>query len=64
LQETIENVAAHSKLFLPIIGEFQNLIESDPAIDMLFHAMFAKVPPKYKNPKLPSGALQRRSAER
>jgi Phophatidylserine decarboxylase len=46
----ILHVAAHPKPFLPIIREFQNLIESDPTIYMLFTTMFKEIPAKYKNP--------------
>lgn len=59
VHEMIEHVAAHPMPFLPITQKFQELIESDPAIYMLFHSMFAEIPPKYKNPELPNDSLQR-----
>jgi phosphatidylserine decarboxylase len=40
VHQMIEHVAAHPKPFLPIVVDFRNLIESDPAIYMLFHTMF------------------------
>ena len=58
VHEMIEHVAAHPQPFLPIIEEFQSLIESDPAIYMLFHSMFDEVPPKYKDPELLVGSAQ------
>ena len=64
VHQMIEHVAAHPKPFLPIIVEFKNLIESDPAIYMLFHSMFDEVPPKYKNPELPSSLAQRKKYEK
>ncbi|MBN6743345.1 phophatidylserine decarboxylase associated domain-containing protein, partial [Acidithiobacillus sp. MC6.1] len=59
VHEMIEHVAAHPKPFLPIIQDFQELIEGDPAIYMLFHSMYAEIPPKYKIPEIPNDSLQR-----
>jgi phosphatidylserine decarboxylase len=54
----IEHVAAHPKPFLPVIQEFQDLIESDSALYMLFHSMFKEIPPKYKDPVRPHHSEQ------
>ncbi|KUJ07460.1 uncharacterized protein LY89DRAFT_677692 [Mollisia scopiformis] len=59
VHKIIEEVAAPPNPFVPIISEFQDLIDSDPAIYILFHSMFDEVPPKYKDPELPSNAIQR-----
>jgi phosphatidylserine decarboxylase len=45
----IEHVDRHPKPFLPVIQEFQDLIEPDPALYMIFITMFKEIPAKYKD---------------
>ncbi len=51
LEKHIDVAEKEKKPFLPVIQEFQNLIESDAEIYMLFNQMFSQVPHwgRYKN---------------
>ena len=48
LANLVETVEGSNKEFLPVIQEFQELIETDPEIYMFFNQMFSQVP--YKPP--------------
>jgi phosphatidylserine decarboxylase len=44
LDGMIQKTEARSRALHPVIAEFQNLIESDPEVFMLFNQMFEQVP--------------------
>jgi len=58
LEAIIQKTHAEQKALHPVIADFQDLIESDPEVFMLFNQMFEQVPrrPPYK--KDPTGKLQ------
>lgn len=58
LSELIKHVDANPKHFLPVIQEFQALIEGDATIFMLFHQMFNQIPRKAPYFHDPTGAPQ------
>lgn len=56
MNNLIEEVTPDKKPFHPVIKEFQELIENDAEIYILFHQMFEQIPEKYK--KDPTGKKQ------
>ncbi len=58
LAERIRQVAANPQPFHPVIQEFQQLIESDPQLYLLFHQMFEEIPAKAQFRADPMGAPQ------
>lgn len=58
LNNLIKDVKAKPKPFHPVIKEFQDLIENDAEIYMLFHQMFEQIPHKHKFRKDPTGKKQ------
>jgi phosphatidylserine decarboxylase len=61
LEAIIQKTQAEAKALHPVIAEFQNLIENDAEIGMLFHQMFEQVPKKPLYHKDPTGKPQVRS---
>lgn len=61
LDTIIEKTQAEAKALHPVIADFQNLIENDAEISMLFHQMFEQVPKKPPYNKDPTGKPQVRS---
>ncbi|MEM7240823.1 MAG: phosphatidylserine decarboxylase family protein [Pseudomonadota bacterium] len=58
LGNLIDHVDQNPKPFHPVITDFQNLIETDPEVFMLFHLMFTQVPDKPPYNKDPDGKPQ------
>jgi phosphatidylserine decarboxylase len=58
LEAIIQKTIGEQKALHPIIAEFQDLIESDPEIYMLFNQMFEQVPRKPPYNKDPTGKPQ------
>jgi phosphatidylserine decarboxylase len=61
LEAIIQKNQAEAKALHPVIADFQNLIENDAEIAMLFHQMFEQVPKKPPYNKDPTGKPQVRS---
>jgi len=61
LEAIIQKTRTEAKALHPVIADFQNLIESDAEIAMLFHQMFEQVPKKPPYNKDPTGTPQVRS---
>lgn len=61
LEAIIQKSQAEAKALHPVIADFQNLIENDAEIAMLFHQMFEQVPKKPPYNKDPTGKPQVRS---
>jgi phosphatidylserine decarboxylase len=61
LEAIIQKTRAEAKALHPVIADFQNLIENDAEIAMLFHQMFEQVPKKPPYNKDPTGTPQVRS---
>ena len=61
LEAIIQKNQAQAKALHPVIADFQNLIENDAEIAMLFHQMFEQVPKKPPYNKDPTGKPQVRS---
>jgi phosphatidylserine decarboxylase len=61
LEAIIKKTQAEAKALHPVIADFQNLIENDAEIAMLFHQMFEQVPKKPPYNKDPTGTPQVRS---
>src|SRR5215469_13224389 len=55
-----EKAQAESRPFHPVINEFQDFIESDAAIFMLFNQMFEQVPRRPPYDRDPTGKCQLR----
>ncbi|MBV9727114.1 MAG: phosphatidylserine decarboxylase family protein [Gammaproteobacteria bacterium] len=58
LEAMIEKTQADPRALHPVIADFQELIESDPAIFMLFNQMFEQVPRRPPYNKDPTGKPQ------
>jgi phosphatidylserine decarboxylase len=58
LEAMIEKTQIEQKAFHPVIAEFQDLIEKDPEIFMLFSQMFEQVPRRPPYDKDPTGRPQ------
>ena len=58
LHDLVEEVDAHPEPLHPVIQEFEDLIESDPAIYMYFHQMFAQLPDRPTFERTPIGGPQ------
>lgn len=61
LGKQVEDAAKHQKPLRPVLKEFQDLIESDARLYMLFTAMFDEVPYKHVYRKDPTGHKQIRN---
>jgi phosphatidylserine decarboxylase len=61
LEAIIQKSQAEAKALHPVIADFQNLIENDAEIAVLFHQMFEQVPKKPPYNKDPTGKPQVRS---
>jgi phosphatidylserine decarboxylase len=61
LEAIIQKTQAEPKALHPVIADFQNLIENDAEIAMLFHQMFEQVPKRPPYNKDPTGKPQVRS---
>ncbi len=61
LDGIIQRTHAEEKALHPVIADFQDLIENDPEIFMLFNQMFEQVPKKAPYNKDPTGKAQVRS---
>lgn len=57
----IKRVEAEKQVLHPVIQEFQDLIENDPTIYMLFHQMFNQIPNKPPYNEDPTGRPQVRN---
>ena len=55
LEAIIQKTQAEAKALHPVIADFQNLIESDAEISMLFHQMFEQIPKRPPYNKDPTG---------
>jgi phosphatidylserine decarboxylase len=58
LEAIIHKTHTEQKAFHPVIADFQDLIESDPEIFMLFNQMFEQVPRRSPYNKDPTGKRQ------
>ena len=61
LDGMIQRTHSEEKALHPVIADFQDLIENDPEIFMLFNQMFEQVPKKAPYNKDPTGKAQVRS---
>jgi phosphatidylserine decarboxylase len=61
LEAVIQKTHAEKRVLHPVIAGFQDLIETDPQIFMLFNQMFEQVPRKPPYDKDPTGRKQVRS---
>jgi phosphatidylserine decarboxylase len=61
LEAVIQQTQTEGRVLHPVIAEFQDLIESDAEIFMLFHQMFEQVPRKPPYNKNPTGKSQVRT---
>ena len=58
LTELVREVDSTDEPLRPVMQELQDLIESDPALYMYFHQMFAQVPHEPPYDRTPGGAPQ------
>jgi phosphatidylserine decarboxylase len=62
LKEKIEYVDANPTPFAPVIQQFQQFIEGDAVMYMVFHEMFEQVPKKPPYLKDPTGMFKQVSS--